>query len=267
MRRSVLLVLLIAATAIGQEADIDSDRVYPSEDGIGVVGITPEPATPVILQSAVNYWKMNESGTDDRVDSIGTNDLTANEAITTTTGKNNTAANFDSATHSLIDTSWTASGWTGFTLSIWLKRQANPSLNAWAVVENVAANPGWATYTLTNGRQLFIIRNQALSTLTALTAGDIGTDSGWVHVCGTWEADDNARIYIDGTLTQTSGGTMDGTVRDVGVGIKFGSAQAGGNPWSGTNEGYIDEVAIFDTNIGQAGCSDIYDAGAGKFWP
>lgn len=84
MWRSVLLVLLVGAMAVAQEATVDKDEVYPVEGGQAVVGVTP--SLPQLLD-AIHCWNLNEVAGATRVDSCGTNDLdegTGNNVITQT---------------------------------------------------------------------------------------------------------------------------------------------------------------------------------------
>ena len=68
MWRSVLLALLVGATAVAQDAG-DGDEVYPPEGDSKAVGVTIFPPNP--LADASSYWTMSEAGTADRVDSTG----------------------------------------------------------------------------------------------------------------------------------------------------------------------------------------------------
>ena len=208
---------------------------------------------------------MDESGTDDRVDSIGTDDLTANESITTTTGKKDNAANFDSSSHSLISTAWRATGVSGFSISAWIRRSDFPSSNAWFVTENVAANPAFGCYVRDDGEGTAFIRNAAVSVVNATTgAFNLPIPTAWVHFCASWNSGEALFLYIDG-VERGSSASLSGNLLDNSVGIKFGSAEAGGNDWAGGNEGYTDEVAIWTKGIGEAGAVEIFDAGVGKF--
>jgi len=108
-------------------------------DSPTVSAYLPRGTGPNILDQAVNYWRMEEAGTDDRVDSIGTDDLTPGNAITTIAGKNNLAANFDANNESLIDTGWRAIGFPGFSISAWIKRSGYVTETTAVIVSENAA--------------------------------------------------------------------------------------------------------------------------------
>jgi hypothetical protein len=266
MWRSVLLVLLVGAMASAQDSVGDGDGAYPSE-GEGVVGLLIDAGLGTLL-TASNYWKMEEAGTNDRVDSIGTDDLTPDEAITTTAGQKNNAANFDASTESMTSTTWRAVGWTGFTVSAWLRRADFPATNGWFAVENTASNPSIGFYIRNDGEASGWIRNNSV-TIQVATTGSFNTpvDTQWVHYCLSWNTDDNVFLYIDGVERGVSGSPLSGTLLDNDVGIRFGSHPTDVLDWAGGNEGYTDEVAFFDYGIGLVGCGDIYNDGEGKFLP
>ena len=157
---------------------------------------------------------------------------------------------------------------SGFSFSTWLKRNgSNPTANAWFVSEYTASNPSVVGMVLTGGNMLFGVRAGGDTTFTsAASAGDAGSKTAWVHVCGTYTDGGNVKLYLDGTLAGTSVGTDSGAVNDNSVGLMLGSDHAGSNAYSGGNNGYMDETSVFDYDIGSEGCGLIYAGGTGLFW-
>lgn len=242
---------------------------YQSNGYVSRIGYKQQFAAggPSILDSAVNYWAMEETGTNDRVDSIGTDDLTPDEAITSITGINGDADNYDADTHIMTSTAWRAVGWTGFTISAWLMRDAMPSGNAWFFTEDTGSNPSVLGYIRNDGEATAVVRNNAVSVGLASTgAFNTDVDTEWTHWCLSWNADDNVRLFIQGVQRGVSAGALSGTLLNNAVGLTFGASGTGSNPWARSpGEGYLDEVAIFDYGIGEAGALELYNGGAGRF--
>jgi len=213
---------------------------------------------------------MEEAGTDDRVDSIGTDDLTPGNAITTIAGKNNLAANFDANNESLIDTGWRAIGFPGFSISAWIKRSGYVTETTAVIVsENAATFQAFTLQAYNAGGYLtcsFRDSTNAIQTASNTTQ-DAGYTSDWVHVVAAWGTGSAVKLYVDGALWATSPGTLSGaTLKDSSAGIVVGSGNALFKPWWGGNAGYIDELAIFDYDIGLPGAVGIYNGGVGIFF-
>lgn len=176
-----------------------------------------------------SYWKMEESGSSDRVDSIGSDDLTANEAITTIAGINNNAANFDAETHSLISTTWRATDVYALSISVWIKRQANVTeSSAIYLAENSGASPAFICQCSGTGTVAFSVRNAATETEIAGPTEDAGYDTDWINIVNTWSSGNTVRIYRNGALWGESPGTLTGPLIDHTSGIIFSGLPGGG---------------------------------------
>jgi hypothetical protein len=78
-------------------------------------------------------------------------------------------------------------------------------------------------------------------------------DGVWYHVAGTWDKDGNAKIYLDGTLKETTAisGTFSGSFTTAAIGNNTQS----GNYWIGN----IDEVSIFSVELNQTAVTALYN--------
>ena len=221
-----------------------------------------------LLAKAINYWKMEETGTADRVDTSGSDDLTPNVSMGNIAGgKNNNACEFTSNATSLVSTSWRAVGWTGMTFSAWLKRTAIPTGSAYLLSENTTSSIAFSLFVqATTGDLRGTWRAQDLSFGGFDTDLDPETDQRWVHVAVSWNSGEFVEIYVDGVLRDTSASTLTGTLRDNDVGIVLGALSNGTAGYGATGgPAWMDEVAIWDFGIGLSGAGEMYNGGAGVF--
>lgn len=254
MLKTLLVLLLLLPQGL-------TLRVYPPGPAPESMGVSP----PSVYDDAVNYWRMEESGLADRVDSIGTDDATPSEAITTIAGKKNNAANFDADTHDLVAASWRAVGVNAFSASVWIKRQANVTEStAVYMQENTVAFTAFVGQCFGTGRVQFSIRNAANAIETAAPTADAEYVADWINVVNTWSAGNTVRIYRNGVLWGESPGTLAGPMIDHSSGIVFSGLTSA---WSGGNEGYTDEVTIWFRDIGLGGAQEVFNNGPGKFLP
>ena len=88
------------------------------------------------------------------------------------------------------------------------------------------------------------------------TLTDAVEDDGlWHHVTGTWDKDGNVKIYLDGTLKDTTSiaGTYSGSVSAASI----GNNADGGGFWIGN----IDEVSIYNYELSAANVTTLYNEG------
>ena len=89
----------------------------------------------------------------------------------------------------------------------------------------------------------------------ASATDEIENDGLWHHVAGTWDKDGNVKIYLDGTLKDTTSisGTFSGSVSAASIG---NNAQGAGF-WKGN----IDEVSIYNAELTAANVTTLYNEG------
>ena len=89
----------------------------------------------------------------------------------------------------------------------------------------------------------------------AFTTDEVEGDGLWHHVASTWENPGNLKIYLDGTLKDTTAitGTFSGTFTTAAI----GNDAEGGTYWNGN----IDEVSIYNAELSAANVTTLYNDG------
>ena len=89
----------------------------------------------------------------------------------------------------------------------------------------------------------------------ATLTDEVENDGLWHHVTGTWISSGNVKIYLDGTLKDTTSisGTYSGSVSAASI----GNNADGGGFWIGS----IDEVSIFNYELTAANVTTLYNLG------
>lgn len=213
-----------------------------------------------LATSLVSYWKLDEpSGT--RYDVAGSNDLTDNNSVTSTTGKKGTGADFDSANSEFLnDTS--ASGITGTTansISVWIKPE---TVGTYGVFTYQASGTDihCALYLVSDGSLDF--RHTSSGTLyNATTAASTITAGNWYHIVGTFSTTNGTRLYVNAGTPDTdanTGTTDSSTGSELTVGARWKSS---------TNDiyfnGIIDEVGYWTKELTSDEVTDLYNGGLG----
>lgn len=229
----------------------------------------------------VSYWKLEESGANTRVDSHGSNDLTAAaSALNTANGIIDNA--FNGANGSSIDTelavadNGTLSFSTKFSISTWIFQP-----DTFGVLPNSSIATKWLYNTQgewsmqTNagaGTQLHCLIASALDD----GGGNLGTTTGanfventWYHIVMVFDGDgatnaDRLKVYINNVMDTLS---FTGTIPSV---MQNGTADFVIGKWPGLNRnwfGYIDETAIWSRALSGAEVTELYNGGAGLEYP
>lgn len=211
---------------------------------------------------------MNET-TGTRVDSLGRYHLAeGGTAVDSATGKNRDAAQFNAATEYFTNTDLDFKTYNGFSFSFWVRRPSQPTAGASVGFDYCTpGSPAWTVSIFDPGRTNFTVRNSVSALQQAYTDAGNGWTSDWVHVVCTWSDGDKVRIYTDGALDKESAGTLAGPMFDgTGNGLIIGiQADEVTGPFSGGNSGWLDEIALFDFDIGLGGVQMIYNNGEGLF--
>ena len=245
-------------------ADATLDALYNSGKGMDC-------AAAAEVDTMTACWDLDEDPADGAgayKDSVGSEDMSPEgsplrRAGLVAAGDAGLVAEFNAITDTLINTAYRFDTSTSLSVSYWIYREALPASNAWSSNENIDANPGLITYTLTDGRELFFVRSTT-SQAVALAA-DTSPESAWVHVCGYATVGDKAYLRVNGGAITAEAALTGTALKDSESGIRFSAAPDGGNPYSSSNgeEAWLDDYIIWNTNIGQAGCDAIYAAGQG----
>jgi hypothetical protein len=81
--------------------------------------------------------------------------------------------------------------------------------------------------------------------------GTISTNT-WYHVAFTWD-NSNAKMYVNGSLTETYPGSSD--ITTINAALYFGS-KSGSSYW----DGYMDDIIVYDRALSASEVSDIYSS-------
>lgn len=212
-----------------------------------------------LLTSIVAYYKLDESGTGTRADSVAGNTLQNPGSLNSGTGLINNALVLASTN-------------TASTTSVWTAATTNVSYNMWI---NTTGDSGTGAFfhngsDVGSGNGLAICISAAGGNcasgnrLTVWSPGvafdNCGTDvgsSGFHMITITRDAS-TIRCYIDGTITAS---TIATTPLAATVQSRIGGGQ--GNFWTGN----IDEVGIWNQQLSQADITALYKNGLGNQYP
>ena len=90
---------------------------------------------------------------------------------------------------------------------------------------------------------------------TTIPSEVVENDGLWHHVCSTWNSTEDIKIYLDGTLKDTTSiaGDFTGSFSSAAI----GNNAAGGGFWIGN----IDEVSIYNIELSAANVTTLYNDG------
>ena len=110
-----------------------------------------------------------------------------------------------------------------------------------------------------DGKLRFEIHNGSYQDLYST---DVIPTNQWVHVVGTWASGDYMRVYVDGSLDNTSASTFSGTTTNNTADAFIGAESDGSSPQSGHRfDGLIDEVRIYKRQLTADQITDLYNLG------
>ena len=197
-----------------------------------------------LLTGLVSYWPLDEeSGT--RYDSVGSNDLTDNNTVGFDTGVNGAAASFVAANGESLSRASFDPG-AVWTASYWVRLDAVSGQDISFEIQNIV-------YDFTGIGQIYFFGT-----------GGAGAYSYAPPAAGEWH---HVFLWTDGTkvYAQRDGGTVweDTRVSASGANtLSIGRALP-----SYYITGRVDEVAIWDRVLTSDERAELYNAGAGKFYP
>ena len=214
-----------------------------------------------LLDGLVSYWPLDEtSGT--RVDAVGSNDLTDNNTVGYDTGVNGNAASFVAANSEYLSSAAVLPMDSDFTVSGWI------NLHAFTGAHNFVSMEGATGNTTLFSFWAFTVSNVYLA---RFSNGDYVDTTGTPNetpVLNEWTFfvlwSDGAKGYLQ---------INDHTPREAVLGARPTGAAPGFR--IGTRAGYtdqfstsdIDEVAIWNRVLTEDERTELYNSGAGKFYP
>ena len=225
--------------------------------------------TGTLLDGLVSYWPLDEeSGT--RYDAVGDNDLTDNNTVGFAEGKHNNAASFVGANGEFLSvadgagTVWGEDG-NGVTVAMWVKPNGNPVGYALLFGRNSLASDAERNFNIfTESGSLTDIYIEFNAGARIQTVGSSLTDGVWqLLICWFDPTDKKQRLSINDetVLTSLAGATtvLSSPTSDVAIG--------GWSAFAAYFNGGIDEPAIWSRALTADERSELYNAGAGFFYP
>ena len=239
-------------------------NVFPtpqSRGGTQFPPVTVAAADSTLLTGLVSYWNLDEqSGV--RYDSHGSNDLTDNNTVGFDTGVNGAAASFVAANSEWLTSSSTDFdfGDTSFTVSTWV----NPTSLAAAqcfVARDVDTRRSF-TLDYDGGLRWYINGGGGADKLDY--SGGAFVVGQWYHIVASYEGTTKQLgLYVNGGTgqTQTATNTPPAGAANLTVGRRdYPGAECYANA-------RIDEVAIWSRVLTADERTELWNAGAGKFYP
>lgn len=238
--------------------------IYPSYEEKG--GATPS----TLGTGLTHYWSLDEvSGA--RADPVGSLALTDVNTVGSAAGINNLAATFLQASDQKLthvnDATFRFSNTTGGTIAFWCKPSAlTIGLSGYISVCSAAANDDeYVIYSsgtrlffdLLGGTGNYSDYSEALTAIGSLTFNDWNLVIAWYD-----QAAKTANISIN-DANQATGAALAGTLHFGTKPLVVGYYESGGN----AQTGLMDEVAMWSRVLTAPERTELYNAGAGKFYP
>jgi hypothetical protein len=229
----------------------------------------PPPPPSTLLDGLFAVWTLDEASGETRVDTVGVYDLTDNNTVGASAGKNNNAADFVGAGQDYLSR---ADGGSGdetrlagdFTVSFW----ANPTGHATTqmlITRDNEVTRGYAFYYNTSQQIVVQMPNDAggLNSAGGLTSTDTLTDGSWNLVIVDFkQSTKELGVTINGgtrktlTLTETPGAST--------APLNFGREAFTGFPFYLT--GSLDEAYMWDRVLTSDERDELWAAGVGSFY-
>ena len=212
------------------------------------------------VYNAVNIQAINFDGYDDVFDDMSGSDGIYRKSLNFNIRIINSFNNIYSTNFDGVD-DFVALGVTGMssvkntgTMSVWFKLETTASsLDMFRVYEDV--NNNIRIFYHAGNNELRLVYKAGGTPTTAFLSDAIENDGLWHHVAGTWDSTGNAKIYLDGTLKDTTAisGTFTGSFTTAAI----GNNADGGNYWIGN----IDEVSLFNAELSLTQVTTLYNDG------
>jgi len=213
------------------------------------------------------HWKLEEtSGARVDVNAVNALDLTDNNTATSATGKQGTAASFDSGSSeylSIVDNAPLSFGDVDFTIGCWVYLSSKASSRG--LVSKCNGSGASATeysleYDSAGDRFQFRVSNGTTQTIVVANVFGSPAMSTWYYIFGQHYAGiDQIAIKVNGLA--------DATAHTVGAQDSTKAFEIGRTNGSAYMNGRIDEVSVWRRALGDAEYTVLYNSGSGKAWP
>lgn len=225
------------------------------------------------LTAPTSYWKLNEisagTGAITRVDSVGSNDLTDLNTVTTAEGYiEGASADFETSNTerlTITDASQTGLDFTGdFTLVTWIKNEGTTLCGAGAHFIQKNGDTAYAFILANNGANVSLQING--STAVTSTNSILAENDVWIHLAAVYNGT-TAKIYVDGVEDASAAFTTDPVGNsdefslgaDINDGCAIDALMSDAAVWNGT--------ALASTDIEKIAAGlPIQQSGIVSFW-
>ena len=216
------------------------------------------------------YWEMEENGTDDRLDSVGTNDASPWDSTPSTlgsrVGKNKIAAELDNGGIWLnVPDAADVSPSTGFAYSMWVY---NDGLNPTCIVNKTESYYLWEHVAPSTRQCRLRVYTSAVSyvemdinNIAVLPVFDIGA---WVHVFFGM-ANNDIFLYKNG-VDLSATGAFPGTIHDSTNDVQLGKKAVTELNGAMDEVPYWNDITFTSVVARDDLAAALYNAGAGRFW-
>lgn len=228
-----------------------------------------------ITDNMISYWKLDESGTANAIDSLGANTLVSAASATRGTGLIGNGASFDGTT-AAQGFQCAAPVGIGFshsndrTFTFWIKTKASYTgsrlFGMWSSNSSGSAAAKNFLCAIDQGATnaiIFFLGDGGGTTLGNATGATSVGDGNWHFVVITYSSADNkARIYIDGNSTPDATSSAFATVGATSTYFDIGAAD--NNAVAGC---FMDEFGIWSRLLSTAEMSQLFNSGTGVQYP
>lgn len=252
---------------------IDSEKVQASEAAFAATvitgidtGVVQVSDSQTLLTGLRSMWRMEEaSGT--RADSMGVNDLTDNNTVTSATGKVGTAADFESTnSESLSRTAAScvglaASGRQSFTIAAWVQLESLGGGNYRGIVTKQTATVVEYEFGLGTTDVLeFGMEDSGGNNGTVVQWSSAASTATWYFVVAWYDAvAQTINIQVNNGTAQSQSFTFEPALNGTGD-FYIGSTAPFNLPW----DGLIDQVMFYNRTLSSAERSALYNSGNGR---
>ncbi|MEM7179507.1 MAG: LamG-like jellyroll fold domain-containing protein [Spirochaetota bacterium] len=211
----------------------------------------------------ISYWRLNSgSGNDAMGSNHGTFGGAMKQGVSGgISGDSDTSAYFGTNGYLEVPYSSSLTPTTAISVELWLYARANGNCTSDIhLVSKAYSTGGYAVYCDANGLNFGIMSSGSLIT----TAFDVSTTRvGWHHVVGTYDGQ-YVRLYIDGTLENTAGGTTANITYAANNSLIIGGqSDSGSTPKPGKFSNLkMDEIAIYKKTMSAGEIKEHYRFGS-----
>lgn len=237
-------------------------------------------AEATLLTNITSYWEMEESGTNNRIDQLGLNTLSASAGMTNNTGIIGNASNYNGSSDlSVADSpSLGIGGASAMTISLWVYLGASGENQTLVAKWNYPTQGVFAIQTIPGGsfddgiRAFIALTPDDGGGCLADVAADLLPAGAFVHVVivfdGTLSGNSNRlKFYVNSVLQTVSfpGSDIPATLVDTGSALRFGQFEGVGRFLSSGSR--VDEVGLWSRALTGAEVTSLYNGGAANQYP